>query len=422
MRRRSLSIAGLLLIATSASAESGVDRIVASAPYKAARAALAADHDRFVEDIVAITEIPSPPFGEKKRGIAVRGMFEKIGLLDVRTDAVGNVIGLRKGNGGDTGLVVIAAHLDTVFPAGTPVKVKRVGTRLSAPGIGDDSRGVAALIAYARALDAGKVRTRRDILFIANVGEEGQGDLRGVRHFFAEDPLARRTVAFFSVDGSDASRIVNTGVGSKRYRAIFRGPGGHSFGAFGLVNPMVAMANTVTGLYAIRPPTSPKTTYSASVTGGGTSVNSIPNEVFMEFDMRSASASELAKLDGRFRATANAAVAAENAARSTRAGKVSVELKVIGERPAGETPATSPIVRETQAAIRAVGLKPGLDASSTDANIPMSLHIPAITIGSGGIGGRAHALDEYIDVANPLSEQGLAAGLTALIAAAGMPE
>ncbi|WP_414902514.1 M20/M25/M40 family metallo-hydrolase [Sphingomonas flavalba] len=428
MRRHVLfGVAAALLLASSAHAapavrggDAPVKAIVASPQWKAARDALKAGHDRFVSDIVTITEIPAPPFGEEKRGAAVRAMFDQIGLSDVRVDAVGNVIGLRKGTGADNGLVVIAAHLDTVFPAGTDVKVKREGTVLSAPGIGDDSRGVAALIAIARALDAGKIRTKRDILFIANVGEEGQGDLRGVRHFFGNDPLAKRTSAFFSVDGTDASRIVNGGVGSKRYRAIFRGPGGHSYGAFGLVNPMVAMAKSVAALYEISPPKDPKTTYSASVTGGGTSVNSIPNAVFMEFDMRSESAAELAALDGKFRAIVEQAVADENAARSTRAGTISVELKVIGERPAGQTPDDSSLVRNTQAAIRAVGLSPTLEASSTDSNIPMSIGVPAVTIGSGGIGARAHALDEHIDVAEPLSSQGLIAALTSLVAAAGL--
>lgn len=417
------TLAALLLAgcAAQASAATDVSKVIASPQYKAAVSVLDKQHDQIVGDIIKLTEIPSPPFKEKARGEAYLEMLRAAGLTDVEMDPEGNVMGLRRGTGPAGGpLVVIEAHLDTVFPEGTPVKVRREGTKLFAPGIGDDTRSLAVLAAYVRAMNAAGVKTKRDILFVGNVGEEGPGDLRGTRYLFNKSKYKDRIKTFFSMDGTDGSRIVNGGVGSKRYRVTFTGPGGHSFGAFGLVNPMVAMSQTVVDLYKVEVPKSPKTTYSASVTGGGTSVNSIPNKVFMEFDMRSASAEELGKLEQRFLGIVSAAVDGENRARSTREGEIKVDLKVIGDRPAGSTPADSELVKVAQAAITANGLKPELNTSSTDANVPMHLGIPGITIGSGGSGGRAHSLDEWIDVEKGASLKGMLPGLTMLLAMAEM--
>ena len=399
-----------------------VAKMVASPAFKAAAAKLDADYDRTVADIVALTEIPAPPFKEEARAKAYLEMLKAHGLQNVEMDAEGNVMGVRPGTAtkGKGPFVVIAAHLDTVFPEGTDVKVKRDGTRLMAPGIGDDTRSLATLLAYVRALDAARIRTKADILFVGNVGEEGPGDLRGTRFLFNKGPYKGRITAFFSMDGSDPSRIVDRGVGSKRYRVTFKGPGGHSYGAFGIVNPMAAMARAVTDLYAVQTPKEPKTTYSASVTGGGTSVNSIPNSVFMEFDMRSESADELARLDQTLVGILDKAVEGENAARSTKDGKVSYEAKVIGERPAGFTDPKADIVVLTAAAIAALGFTPQHEDSSTDSNVPMSLGIPAVTIGAGGKGGRAHALDEWIDVEKAPTVKGMQVGLAALLAVAGM--
>lgn len=396
-----------------------VAKIVGSPTFKSAVATLDREHDRTVADIITLTEIPAPPFKEEARGKAYRAMLEALGLTDVEIDSEGNVMALRKGTRPGP-VVVVSAHLDTVFPEGTDVKVRREGTKLYAPGIADDSRALAVLLAWARALDAAKIRTQSDILFLGTVGEEGAGDLRGVRHFFNEGKYKDRTKAFFSVDGVDPSQIIHIGVGSKRYRATFKGPGGHSYGAFGIVNPMAAMGKAVADLYTIQPPTSPKVTYSASITGGGTSVNAIPDKVFTDFDMRSADAGELAKLETQFKAIVNDAVAHENKARSTRFGPVSVELTSIGDRPAGQTAATAPLVANTAAAITALGFKPALNASSTDANAPMAKGIPAITIGSGGTGGRAHSLEEWIDVEQDASVRGMSVGLAAVLAAAGL--
>lgn len=396
-----------------------VARIVASPAFKTAVATLDKDYDRTVADIVTLTEIPAPPFKEAERGKAYKAMLEAHGLTDVEVDPEGNVMGLRKGTKGGP-VVVVSAHLDTVFPEGTNVKVRREGTKLHAPGVADDTHNLAVLLAWIRAMDAAKIRTQSDILFVGTVGEEGAGDLRGVRYFFGKGKYKDRTKAFFSVDGLDPGGITHIGVGSKRYRVTFSGPGGHSYGAFGIVNPMAAMAKAITDLYEIQPPTDPKVTYSASVTGGGTSVNAIPDKVFTEFDMRSADPGELAKLDARFKAIMQEAVAHENKGRSTRVGQVSVEIKPIGDRPAGQTPKTSPIVAYTAAAIQALGYTPEYDASSTDANAPMAVGVPAITIGGGGKGGRAHSLDEWIDVEKSGGVKGMSVGLAAVLAVAGV--
>lgn len=396
--------------------------IIASPGFKTALATLDAGHDRFVDEIVELTEIPAPPLKEAARAAAFAAKLKALGLRDVTTDPEGNVIGIRPGTDPAAKYIVLSAHLDTVFPEGTPVKVRREGTQLHAPGIGDDTHSLAVLLAYVRALDAAKIRTRAPILFVATVGEEGQGDLRGVRYLFNKGAYKDRIAAFYSMDGTNPARVTIGGVGSKRYRVTFRGPGGHSYGAFGMVNPMAAMADAVARLYRVKVPADPRTTYSASVTGGGTSVNSIPAEVFVEVDMRSEQAGALATLDRDFTAIVAAAVEAENAARSTRFGKVSAELKSIGERPAGATPREAPFVRTTAAAIETLGYTPEYEASSSDSNVAMSLGIPAVTIGSGGTSFRGHSLDEYIDVAKPASLKGMSVGLLALLSVAGVEE
>ena len=399
----------------------GVQAIVRSPAFKTAVATLDREHDRTVADIITLTEIPAPPFKEAAKGRAFMAMLKAEGLSDVEMDAEGNVMGLRRGMGPAGGpVVVLAAHQDTVFPSGTPVKVRREGTRLYAPGVGDDSRSLAVLLAYIRALDAAKIRTRRDILFVGDVGEEGPGDLRGMRYLFGKGKYKDRIKAFFSMDGLEAERVTYGAVGSRRYRVAFHGPGGHSYGAFGIVNPMAAMGHAVDQLYLVKVPTNPKTTYSASVVSGGVSVNSIPADVTLEVDTRSESRAELDKLDARFLAILKQAAEHENAARDTRLGKVTVTPKLIGERPTGATSRDAPIVRATATAVRAMGYTPALGASSTDSNIPISLGIPAVTIGSGGTGGRAHSLDEWIDVAKPESVRGMSVGLAALLAVAGV--
>ena len=400
-------------------AESIIREVMTGEVYRAAVATLAAEHDRTVEDIIALTQIAAPSFQEETRARAFLSMATAHGLKDLEIDGEGNVTGLRPGVGNGP-LVCIAAHLDTVFPAGTDLTVRRDGTRLYAPGVGDDTRSLAVLLAWLRALEAAGVRTRADLLFVADVGEEGPGDLRGMRYLFQKGPYRDRISAFITVDSPNMDHIATGGVGSKRYRVTFRGPGGHSYGAFGLVNPMFAMADAIARLGRIALPASPKTTYSASVTGGGTSINSIPDSVWTDFDLRSESPAELARLEAMFLDLVARSVAAENAARSTRNGPVTTDIAKIGDRPAGRTDEASELVRLAQAAIRAHGFHPSFETSSTDANIPMSLGIPAIKIGSGGTGGRAHSLEEWIDVAPEPSIRGMAAGLATVLAVAGI--
>jgi len=400
--------------------DAAVARVAAHPKLAAAMAVIERDHDRLINEIITLTEIPAPPFKEDKRGAAYLEMLRAAKLTSIERDAEGNVIGLRKGTG--TGpLIAIAAHLDTVFPEGTDVKVKRDLTRLAAPGIGDDTRSLAVLLAMVRAMDAAGIQTTSDILFIGNVGEEGPGDLRGVKYLFQKGAYKDRIKMFISMDGAGGGDDIVTGaVGSRRYRVTFKGPGGHSYGAFGLDSPAFAIGNAMKKVGTIQAPAQPKTTYGVGVIGGGTSVNSIPFESWMEIDMRSESPAELQKVEAQFKAMMQQAADEENAARSTEQGKITVELKLIGDRPSGQTPADSPIVVTAGAAVRAVEMKPRFSYSSTDANIPISMGIPAVTIDSGGRGGRAHATDEWIDVEKTSSVKGIRAAMLLVLTLAGL--
>ena len=398
-----------------------VQALLASPEFAAAKAYIQSDQDRFVRELVTLTEIPSPPFKEQARAAAFVSMLRESGMADVETDPEGNVMALRKGAAGK-GLLVVNAHLDTVFPEGTNVKVRRQGTRLSAPGVGDDTRGLALLLSLIRTLDAAKIRMASDVLFVGNVGEEGEGDLRGVKYLLQQGKYKGRVTQMVAIDGGDVNGVTTGGVGSKRYRVTFTGPGGHSYGAFGLVNPAYALGDAMTRFARLTVPSAPKTTFNVGVVRGGTSVNSIPSEVSMDVDMRSESCAELKKLDVAFLAVVHDAVDAENRARSTKEGPIKADPKVIGERPCGETPQSSPIVKAADAAIRAFGLTPSFNISSTDANVAMSLGIPAITIGRGGPGGRAHSPDEWTDMdpsANVRNEQVV---LAVMLSAAGRPQ
>jgi acetylornithine deacetylase/succinyl-diaminopimelate desuccinylase-like protein len=287
--------------------------------------------------------------------------------------------------------------------------------------VGDNSRSLAVLLAMARALNDASVATRGDILFVGNVGEEGQGDLRGVRYLFTRGPYRDRINLFIAIDGGGhGSHIVNAAVGSRRYRVTFTGPGGHSYGAFGLVNPAFALGAAIEKLSRTTVPASPRTTFNVGLIGGGTSVNTIPAQAWMDVDMRSESGVELARLERQFKTTIQEAADAENAARSTGVGRVQVEWKLIGDRPWGETPRSAPIVETAAAVVRHFGDVPSFGAGSTDANIPISLGIPAIAIDSGGLAGRSHATDEWIDVEKAASLRGVQSALVLLVTLAGV--
>ena len=389
----------LSTLATSAQhpAELAARQMIHSPAFRVASQHLDHDYDRFVDEIITLTEVPAPPFGEDARALRFMDLARASGLGQVERDGEGNVLILRPGHG--RGLLVVAAHLDTVFPAETDVKVRREGTILRAPGVGDNSQGVAAMLAIARAMDFAMAHTTSSILFVGTVGEEGAGSLRGVRHLFSEGAYADSITSFIAIDGMGNGRFVTTGgVGSLRYRVTFSGPGGHSYGAFGLVNPATALGAAVQHLAAVSVPTSPRTTFNVGMIGGGTSVNTIPSSAWMDVDLRSESPVELQNLDGAFRAAVDKAVDDENRARSTSQGSIAAAIELLGERPSGQTPVDGSLVQVVSGAIRATGLQPVYGWSSTDANLPMSLGIPAITIDTGIRGGRAHAPDEWIDV------------------------
>src|SRR5277367_4965036 len=363
---------------------------------KAALEAAKNNEPKFIDEEVRICEIPAPPFHETERGKELQRLFTGLGLKDVRMDKVGNVIGVRPGKSARPNLV-FAAHLDTVFPEGTNVKVSRDGGVMKGPGIGDDSRGLAVMLATIRALNEAQVETPGTITFVANVGEEGLGDLRGAKNLFY-DSLKGGIDKFVSVDGTGLG-IVNVGVGSMRYRVTFKGPGGHSYGAFGMANPIHAMGRAIAKISDFEVPTSPKTTFNVGRVGGGTSVNAIPFECWMEVDMRSADEASLKSVDDKFNAAVRSAVEEENRRWNNR-GKLSVSPELVGLRPAGQTPADSPIVKTALAVSHALGIEETLHEGSTDSNIPMNLHIPAITISGGGKGTGAHSLNETFDTAD----------------------
>ena len=397
--------------------DAAVKRIVESAEFKQATAFIEGDYDRFVRELIALTEIPAPPFKEAARAKAYLAMLQASGLSDIEMDAEGNAMGVRKGTGGGS-MVAVLAHLDTVFPEGTDVKVKREGTRLLAPGVADNTRGAALILAIVRAMNAAKFGTASDILFVGNVGEEGEGDLRGTKFLLQKGKYKDRIKQFIALDSTETHTLTHAGVGSLRYRVSFNGPGGHSYTAFGLVNPAFAMGGALARFSRLKVPATPKTTYSVGVVRGGTSINSIPAQVQMDVDLRSVSCAELKKLNESFLAIVREAVDEENAARSTREGKISADPRLIGDRPCGETPRQSAIVQTAAAALKVLGLTPVYEVGSTDSNVPMNMGIPAITIGRG-LGGRTHSIDEWTDVARPDAVRAARVAMAIIVAVAG---
>ncbi|MBL8961144.1 MAG: M20/M25/M40 family metallo-hydrolase [Gemmatimonadetes bacterium] len=339
---------------------------------------------------VSICEIPAPPFKEQVRGQEIVRRFKEHGLQNVRVDAEGNVIGERPGSGnGPT--VVLSGHLDTVFPEGTDVKVKLEGGRYRGPGIGDDCRGLATILAVARAMKAANVTYPGKVLFVATVGEEGPGNLRGVRHFFQNPP--EKIDFFISVDGTGLG-LTTGAVGSHRYLVQFQGPGGHSYGAFGMPNPIHAMGRAIAKVSDFQVPRSPRTTFNVGIVTGGTSVNTISPLGAMEVDLRSESPEELLAVDTKLKNAVQQAVDEENARAPDHPGKVTVKWIDMGIRPAVLVNNESFVARAALAAGKALGFTAETGASSTDANYPMSLGIPSITIDGGGIGRGAHSIAE----------------------------
>ena len=348
------------------------------------------------DELIHVCEIPAPPFRESARAEYVKERFAQLGLTRVRTDDEGNVIAERPGLSSDS-RVIVSAHLDTVFPEGTDVRVKRDGERLLAPGISDNTCGIVTLIALADTLSAARVKTEETICFVATVGEEGEGNLRGVRQLFKSAEFQSGVDAFISLDGPGVERITNRALGSRRYRVTISGPGGHSWGDFGIVNPVHALGRAIGRFAAYPAPLAPRTSYNIGVIEGGSSVNAVPQTATMTVDMRSVSSVEIDKLESYLRRVVDIAVREENLQRFISGTSLEYKLELVGDRPSGETPADSKLVRAAIACSRTLGIEPRLDCASTDSNIPISLGIPAITIGVGGLSGNCHSLTEWYE-------------------------
>ncbi|MGH7649421.1 MAG: M20/M25/M40 family metallo-hydrolase [Gemmatimonadaceae bacterium] len=386
-----------------------------SAPVALARDALRARDADIVESQITVSEIEAPTGAEHRRGAWVAERFRSIGLRDVRVDSANNVIGRRDGEA-DVAPVVICAHLDTVFPTGTPVSVRRSGPRLIGPGIGDNGRGLAAMLALADVIDGTRVRTHAPVDFVATVGEEGTGDLCGAKHLF--DNAARDARAAIALDGAGDERIVHRALGSRRFRIAFRGPGGHSWTAFGVPNAVHAAALAASKLARLPRPSSPRTTLSVGRIGGGIAVNAIPEEGWLEVDLRSTSAAVLDRYEREIHAAARAAADEENGRRARGTTPLVETIARIGNRPGGETDTAHPLVALAVDTTRLIGREPELATASTDANVPISRGIPAIAIGAGGRGGDAHTPAEWFD--NTGGHTGLARALAIVIGAAGL--
>jgi tripeptide aminopeptidase len=362
------------------------------------------------EQQARLTEIAAPPFQEATRAAAVKALLSAAGL-SVQTDATGNVIGELRG-ANEKEIVVLSAHLDTVFPAGTDIKVRREGSRMLAPGISDNGTGLAALVGIARAIQEAQIKPQRTILFVADVGEEGEGNLRGMRALV--DAYRARLKAVVVLDGAGTDHVTTIALASRRLEVIITGPGGHSWSDFGIPNPINALVRGSVRFINTKVPTAPRTTFNLGQIEGGTSINSIPYESRLKVDVRSESESELARLESALRECISAGVRDEmESSRDRSRGKLEWKVELLGSRPGGELAADSPLLAALRAADAMVENESRIERSSTDANIPLSLGIDAISIGAGGNGGGAHSLQEWYDPAG--REMGLKRALLTLL-------
>jgi len=366
---------------------------------------------------VRLTEIPAPPFQEAQRAAAVKTLLASSGL-EVQIDKAGNVIAELRGTN-EKEIVALAAHLDTVFPASTEIKVRREGQRLLAPGISDNGTGLAALAAIARACHEARIKPRRTILFVADVGEEGEGNLRGMRALV--DAYKLKLKAVIVLDGSGTDHVTTKALASRRVEATITGPGGHSWSDFGMPNPINALVRAAVRFINTKVPPAPRTTFNIGQIEGGTSVNSIPYEAKLKVDIRSESEDELAKLESALRDCVAAGVRDEmEAARERSRGKLEWKVELLGSRPGGELPAHSPLLGALRAADEYLGNQSRVERSSTDANVPLSQGIDAISIGAGGTGGGAHSLQEWYEPAG--RELGLKRALLTVLGVSGLAE
>jgi tripeptide aminopeptidase len=365
---------------------------------------------------VRLTEIPAPEFDEGRRAEALKELFTASGFR-VRIDRTGNVVAERAGSD-SAHVVLVAAHIDTVFPADTDVRVKRSGTRLLAPGISDNGAGIAALAGLARALSESRVRTTKTIVLAGDVGEEGEGNLRGMRALV--ETYGSRLSAVIAVDGPASDFITTQGIASRRFEVSVTGPGGHSWSDFGEPNPITALARGIVRFSSIRLPRSPRSSYNFGVIEGGTSVNSIPSRSAVKVDLRSEDDNELSRLETNLRETMQEGVREELASADASGDALQLKFQSLGTRPAGELPGNSPLLATVRDVDRYLGNQSRLERSSTDANIPLSLGIPAIALGGGGRGGGAHTHEEWYDPSG--RELGLKRLFLALVAVAGLEQ
>ena len=373
--------------------------------------------ETITDEQIRICSVPSSPFGERERAEYLSRKFLEIGLSEVQIDEAGNCLGLLRGLS-QSPLMVVSAHLDTVFSRETDFTVRRKDQRLFAPGISDDGCGLVALISIARVLVETSSKTSGSILFVGTVGEEGEGNLRGVRYLFTEGPWAGRIESFISFDGPGIERITNRALGSHRYRVTVKGTGGHSWGDFGIPNPVHALGRAISRLVSYTLPKDQRTTFNVGKVQGGTSINSIPSAAYMDVDLRSCDEVELQRLDAYFRRSVHEAVDQENAARRPGDSPLVLNIDLVGERPGGATPSNSFLVELAQQATQTFGIVGELDQSSTDSNLPISLGIPAITLGAGGTSGCSHTLDEWYEPLN--RDKGLKRGLLTILGMVGL--
>ena len=371
-----------------------------------------------MDDQLELVAIPSPPFGEDARAQRLAERFREIGLRDVRRDAEGNVLGTAAGGGEDAHPVVVAAHLDTVFAAGTELTPRYRDGRIYAPGITDNARGLAGMVAVARIMAGAGLRTARPVVFVGTVGEEGAGDLRGVKRLFAADGEVRGAAAFIALDGSGLRRIVHRAIGSRRLRVEIRGPGGHSWADRGAPNPIAALGAAVAEIGALPRPEPTRTALTVARIGGGTSINAIPDQAWTELDLRSEAPGALPQLEESVRGILAGAIERENAARRQGSDALTAAVTVIGDRPSGITQPREALVQAAQAITYGLGQTPELVGSSTDANVPMALGIPSVAIGVGGDSGGIHTPDEWY--ANDNGALGVERALLIILAAAGV--
>lgn len=388
-----------------------LDLVTRSSAWAHASALLRETDDETVRDMCDATAIPSPTGHEARRGTWFAGRLRELGLHPEQDEA-GNVFAVTPAAQPGARRLVVASHLDTVFSADTDLTLKRDGERILAPGISDNSRGLAALLALGRALRAAGWPLHQPLVMLGSTGEEGAGDLRGVKHYFSGH--ADETASFIALDGAGAERIINVGVGSRRLRVEFEGPGGHSWSDWGAPNAVHAVSRAINELASLTMPASPRTTLSVGRIGGGTSINSIPSNAWFEVDLRSEGMAQLQELEREVRRIIDEARRAEAAT-----SHMTVAVTVFGDRPAGSTPADHPLVLAAREATAAIGLKPEFASSSTDANVPMSLRIPAIAIGAGGDAGGMHTTGEWYD--NHGGAAGIERALLTVLQVAGLP-